>query len=151
MGLSTTASTSISTSTSQPSIESRGTTTAHTQTHTRVEDKDTASNTQTTAESSSTNTQDTYTHTRMLAQAALDSDEVVNEEEEEDLSDLAVAARHEGMLKKMRDRWALLQRLRMERKHALLGVPFQWVEGECGCWMLSDGHSVCVFYLRLNL
>ena len=51
------------------------------------------------------------------------------EEEEEDLSDRAVEARHEGVLKRMRDRWALLQRMRMERKYALLGVPFNWEEG----------------------
>ena len=51
------------------------------------------------------------------------------EEEEEDLSDEAVEARHEGMLKSMRDRWATLQKLRMERKYALLGIPFNWDEG----------------------
>jgi hypothetical protein len=117
MGLST------STSGSQSS-------TSHTRLEEKDRDRDTASKTQTTEETRST--QDTHTstltHTQVLA--ALDSDEVVKEEEEEDLSDVAVAARHEGMLKKMRDRWALLQRLRMERKHALLGVPFQWVEGE---------------------
>lgn len=55
------------------------------------------------------------------------------EEEEEDLSDEAVEARHEGMLKSMRDRWATLQKLRMERKYALLGIPFNWDEGMCVC------------------
>jgi hypothetical protein len=95
--------------------------------------------------------------------------------DEEDLSDEAVEARHEGVLKNMRyltiyhyhhcyyyhnykdyyhyyyhhynhhhhhynhyhhhhhhhhrDRWALLQRLRLEKKYELLGLPFNWEEG----------------------
>jgi hypothetical protein len=62
-----------------------------------------------------------------------EEDEEEEEEEEEDLSDEAVEARHEGMLKSMRDRWATLQKLRMERKYALLGIPFNWDEGAwCG-------------------
>ena len=51
------------------------------------------------------------------------------EAEEEDLSDKAVEARHEGVLKGMRDKWAFLQKMRMERKYALLGLPFIWDEG----------------------
>jgi hypothetical protein len=117
MGLST------STSTSQSS-------TTHSRLEEKDKDRDTASNTQTTEETKSTQDSHTSTLTHTQVLSALNLDEAVIEEEEEDLSDLAVAARHEGMLKKMRDRWALLQRLRMERKHALLGVPFQWVEGE---------------------
>ena len=58
-------------------------------------------------------------------------EEEEEEEEEEDLSDEAVEARHEGMLKSMRDRWATLQKLRMEKKYALLGIPFNWDEGAC--------------------
>jgi hypothetical protein len=49
--------------------------------------------------------------------------------DEEDLSDEAVEARHEGVLKNMRDRWALLQRLRLEKKYESLGLPFDWEEG----------------------
>jgi hypothetical protein len=62
---------------------------------------------------------------------AENEDQEEEEEEEEDLSDEAVEARHEGMLKSMRDRWATLQKLRMERKYALLGIPFNWDEGAC--------------------
>ena len=59
----------------------------------------------------------------------LNEKEVEEEVEEEDLSDKAVEARHEGVLKGMRDKWAFLQRMRMERKYALLGLPFIWDEG----------------------
>ena len=59
----------------------------------------------------------------------LNVEEVEEEVEEEDLSDKAVEARHEGVLKGMRDKWAFLQRMRMERKYALLGLPFIWDEG----------------------
>lgn len=65
-----------------------------------------------------------------VVKEGVSSKEEENDEEEEDLSDVAVEARHEGMLKKMRDRWALLQRLRVERKFDLLGVAVCWEEGE---------------------
>ena len=73
-----------------------------------------------------------------------ENEEEEEEEEEEDLSDEAVEARHEGMLKSMRDRWATLQKLRMERKYALLGIPFNWDEGVCVCVYVCVCMCVCV-------
>ena len=74
-------------------------------------------------------------------------EEQEEEEEEEDLSDEAVEARHEGMLKSMRDRWATLQKLRMERKYALLGIPFNWDEGVCVhvCMRVCVREIECMF------
>ena len=45
-----------------------------------------------------------------------------------DLSDEAFLARHEGVLGKMRERWQLLQKLRLEKKYAALGLtlPANW-------------------------
>ena len=84
-----------------------------------------------------------------VEEVKIEVEEEVEEEveaEEEDLSDKAVEARHEGVLKGMRDKWAFLQKMRMERKYALLGLPFIWDEGTD-----LGSHSLFLFVFCLLL